>query len=316
MKRLIVIGMLVLLLGCAKESTLYPQASVEEYLNQLLDYMEQNHVNRKSIDWPTLRAAVQQKGKSASRIYEADESIILAFELLNDKTSFLLKTNGQALTYTTACEDTAPPEVTVPADIGYIKIPAFSNTGVSAAIFAEKMHGEIKDQDRADLKGWIVDLRENTGGNMWPMIAGIGPILGEGTTGFFIDSDEAEKSMAYVNGASTYNDVPVVAVSFPHTLLSPNAKVAILMSHSTINAGEAVAVAFSGKADTRSFGAATCGRSGGNQAYQLSDGAVLYLTIAFLTDRNHIEKRGELIPDELITDPTLIFDRAVDWINQ
>jgi len=37
--------------------------------------------------------------------------------------------------------------------------------------------------DRDDLIGWIVDLRGNGGGNMWPMLAGVGPVLGEGVVG-------------------------------------------------------------------------------------------------------------------------------------
>jgi hypothetical protein len=31
----------------------------------------------------------------------------------------------------------------------------------------------------------VVDLRSNSGGNMWPMIAGIGPVVGEGHLGAF-----------------------------------------------------------------------------------------------------------------------------------
>jgi len=38
----------------------------------------------------------------------------------------------------------------------------------------------IGDLDRSHPAGWIVDLRGNVGGNMWPMLAGIGPVLGEG----------------------------------------------------------------------------------------------------------------------------------------
>jgi C-terminal processing protease CtpA/Prc len=34
--------------------------------------------------------------------------------------------------------------------------------------------------DQGNLAGWIVDLRNNGGGNMWPMLTGIGSILGEG----------------------------------------------------------------------------------------------------------------------------------------
>ncbi|MEP2667876.1 MAG: S41 family peptidase [Cyclobacteriaceae bacterium] len=318
MKRSIVSILVVALiqLGCSTQESFFKQTTVEEYLNQMLDYMEENHINRKSIDWEAFRLAVQQKGATAANIDEADESIVLALEMLNDQTSFMITRLGEPLTFSTPCTDTEAPEVTVPEGIGYIKIPTFGNTGVNAAVFAEKMHAEIQAQDKADLKGWIVDLRENTGGNMWPMLAGIGPILGNGIAGYFVDSDNVKNSISYTDGAAIYEDDAVVAVSFPYTLISPNSKVAVLVDHATTNAAEAVAIAFIDKANTRSFGAKTCGRAGGNQTFSLSDGSVLYLTVAFIADRNQTEQRGELTPDELVTDPAMIFEKAVEWINE
>ncbi len=46
--------------------------------------------------------------------------------------------------------------------------------------YATKLQGIIADLDKAHPAGWVVDLRGNVGGNMWPMLAGIGPVLGEG----------------------------------------------------------------------------------------------------------------------------------------
>lgn len=303
-------------LGCSTQEPFFKPTTVEEYLTEMLDYMEQNHINRKSIDWVTFRQAVQQKGATFASINEADESVLLALEMLNDQTSFVITSLGQPLTFSTPCTDTEAPEVTVPEGIGYIKIPTFGNTGVNAAVFAEKMHAEIQAQDKADLKGWIIDLRENTGGNMWPMLAGIGPILGNGIAGYFVDSDNVKNSISYADGAAIYEDDAVVAVSFPYTLVSTNSKVAVLVDHATTNAAEAVAIAFIGKANTRSFGPLTCGRAGGNQTFSLIDGSVLYLTVAFLADRNETEQRGQLTPDELINDPAMIFEKAVEWINE
>lgn len=40
--------------------------------------------------------------------------------------------------------------------------------------------------NRDDPAGWIVDLCGNGGGNMWPIIAGVGSVLGDDLLGFFI----------------------------------------------------------------------------------------------------------------------------------
>lgn len=317
MKKSIVSVLVVALIqiGC-NQDPIFRQATVEEYLDQLVDYMEENHINRKSIDWSTFRATVQQKGAEAGNIAEAESSIKLALELLDDQTSFLITNVGKPVTYGTPCTDETAPEVTVPENVGYIKVNAFGGSGVNAAVFAERLHGEISKQDKADIKGWVIDLRGNTGGNMWPMIAGIGPILGNGTVGYFIDSDNQKNTIGYKDGASLYDDDAVVAVSFPYTLVSPDSKVAVLVDHATTNAAEAVAIAFIGKSNSRSFGPLTCGRAGGNQTFTLSDNSVLYLKVSYMADRNETERRGELTPDELITDPEMIFAKAVEWINE
>src|SRR5690348_5042975 len=45
--------------------------------------------------------------------------------------------------------------------------------------FETNLQRIIGDLDRYHPDGWVVDLRGNVGGNMWPMLAGIGPLLGE-----------------------------------------------------------------------------------------------------------------------------------------
>lgn len=314
---LVACGLLIIgLISCDPDNPFAPPRA-DDYLNELIDVMEKNHINKDAIDWSSLRSQVLQKAADAQTISQADDAVILALQLLGDKSSFVVKASGATLEYKEPCTDATPPAVTVPTGIGYIKIPPYSNFGLNAAIFAEKMHGDIRDQDDATLKGWIVDLRENTGGNLWPMIAGIGPILGDGTTGFFVDNAGTKTPFGYQAGSSTYDNESVVTISFPYSpLKSAGGKVAVLVDHSTTNAGEGVAVAFSGKENTRSFGLTTCGQNNGSQPFQLSDRSVLYLAVAFLVDRNEKSFQGQIIPDELLTDNALIFDKAVEWINQ
>ncbi len=316
MKRLSILVLLAFVIASCETENPFAPTSAEEYLNEMIDVMEAHHINRDNIDWTAFRAAVLQKAIGATGIVEADESILLALQLLDDKNSFVLTARNTTIEFKVSCEDVVPPAVTTSDEIGYVKIPAVSTFGVNAAVFAEKMHGEISDQDKADLKGWIVDLRGNTGGNLWPMIAGIGPILGDGTLGFFVNASGTKTPFGFNGGSSTFNDESIVTVSFPYTLVSTSSKVAVLMDHSTSNAGEGVVVAFSGKPNTRSFGAPTCGVGGGSQPFQLSDGSVLFLFISFLIDRNEKKFQGIIQPDEVVSDHAMIYDKAVEWINQ
>src|SRR4051812_15802719 len=49
-----------------------------------------------------------------------------------------------------------------------------------------RIQQQIKELETHAPCGWIVDIRGNRGGSMWPMLAGVGPILGEGLVGEFI----------------------------------------------------------------------------------------------------------------------------------
>ena len=51
--------------------------------------------------------------------------------------------------------------------------------------FTKKLHGIVADLLAQKPDGWLVDLRGNGGGNMWPMLGGITAILGEGDLGSF-----------------------------------------------------------------------------------------------------------------------------------
>src|SRR4051812_19494572 len=49
----------------------------------------------------------------------------------------------------------------------------------TATAFATRVQELIRAVDQPPAWGWIVDLRQNGGGLMWPMLARIGPLLGE-----------------------------------------------------------------------------------------------------------------------------------------
>jgi hypothetical protein len=62
----------------------------------------------------------------------------------------------------------------------------------------------------------------------------------------------------------------------------------------------AVAVAFRGRPNTRSFGKPTQGKSTANQGVPLKDGATLVVTVATFQDRRGNVYGGPIIPDEII----------------
>jgi C-terminal processing protease CtpA/Prc len=203
----------------------------------------------------------------------------------------------------------------LPADIGYVRVGSFAGTPEQATTFASGIQATIRNADRDSLIGWIVDLRGNGGGNMWPMIAGLGPVVGTGTLGAFIDPDGQEILWGYRDGASWLGSRDLQRVPSPYTLRRPNPRVAVLVDNGVASSGEATFLAFRRRPDTRSFGAPTCGLSTANSGYPLSDGALLNLTVSVMADREKGLAGDQIAPDERVTGTTAVVDRAVEWLR-
>src|SRR5688572_20479446 len=184
---------LLLCLSCSTPVPTAPliltPAAVAAYATEVIDVLQTHSYYRDQIDWVSLRSRVAQTAAAGSSKYATVE---LAISLVADNHSFYQARGGPIIFpfSTPQCAENAPfpPAFSGPTDIGYVQVRATSLTGPAAVTYAQNMQADIQRQDRADLSGWIVDVRQNTGGNMWPMLAGVGPVLGEGLAGYFVDA--------------------------------------------------------------------------------------------------------------------------------
>jgi carboxyl-terminal processing protease len=81
---------------------------------------------------------------------------------------------------------------------------------------------------------------------MWPMVAGVGPVLGEGVIGYFIDPTGVENAWEYRDGASWDNGVAQQRVDAPYRLRRDRPRVAVLTDGGVASSGEATVIAFRG----------------------------------------------------------------------
>src|SRR5690606_30923928 len=66
-----------------------------------------------------------------------------------------------------------------PDRIAYLKMDgAMHSTNEKAFNYSDSLQSLIKSLDIENPKGWILDLRENDGGEFSSMLVGIGPLLG------------------------------------------------------------------------------------------------------------------------------------------
>jgi carboxyl-terminal processing protease len=287
-----------------------------QYLDRVLQVMETNSVKRLTIDWIAFRAAVLVEAAGAQNPVDTYPAIGAAIRLLGDgHSSFLNPAGAVVVRASQSCPSSSAGIPTVPATIGYVRVPAFSGTGDAATAFADSIQRDIMSADRDDLIGWIVDLRGNGGGNMWPMVAGVGPVLGDGLAGFFISSSGLATAWEYRSGTSRLDGAVLQQVTAPYQLKRARPRVAVLTDGGVASSGEATVIAFRGRAEARSFGTPTCGLSTANQGFPMSDGATLFLTVAVMADRTRAAYGSQVAPDEIVMDSALAVERAITWLR-
>ena len=210
-------------------------------------------------------------------------------------------------------------------NVGYLDLPTHDGSGdVQGQDYATLAQNAIREVDAEPRCGWVVDLRRNGGGNMWPMIAGVGPILGEGVAGAFVYVSQ-KNLWSYAAGQSLLNGFKVHAVggSF-YQLRRPAPPVAVLTSSQTGSSGEAVTLSFVSRPNTRSFGEPTSGVPTVNASTRLSDGALLVLTVALMADRTGQTYDQPIKPDQpaninwtlLESDRDPVVSAALEWVRQ
>jgi len=278
-----------------------------EYLNEAMDLLEEKSVHRNKIDWKTFRANILKKAKQAKNIEDTYTTLSYAVSTLGDNHSYFKPVNE-----TNTANKPLPvlsDEVT-PGDIGYIRVPFCIGRQDD---YVSTIRTKLKEQSRKKLKGWIIDLRGNFWGNMWPMLLSIEPLIGNGVMGYFVDANNKYQAWKLDKGKVYIDDELVMAFKFDEELDLSNQFLAILTDHKTASSGEAITVALKSRKRSKSFGNPTYGVSTGCVAHRLSDGSIINLAESVFADRTK-KKYGLSITPDVIVNQTAALKAGIDWI--
>jgi carboxyl-terminal processing protease len=283
-----------------------PAPAAARYVERALDILERNSIRRSAIDWPSFRTAVLKQARGAAAPADTYPALRFALGSLGDHHSYLLTPERTAALAEAPVSNARtgrapmPPRGSLLDGIAYVWLPGFAGGSAAKQVeFAEQVQQTIRQLDAAETCGWIVDLRDNTGGNLWPMLAGIGPLIGDGEAASADYPDGRRVPLWYRDGRAGLGDyVQLRVAGAAYELRTPQPYVAVLQGPRTASSGEVIAAAFRGLPRHRSFGSATRGLSSGNRTFDLSDGAALVLTVAATRDRTGRSYVGALEADE------------------
>jgi hypothetical protein len=283
--------------------------------------IKQFNAHAKGANWDIIdssyRDALLQARNSTDSIY----AIVDVFEALDDVHS-TIQMQGQTFGYYHAVSPEASAnlqpllqrqreqtgkifDTIFPEHIAYIRIPTLYVWGDEVNTYTRAIQDALCRIIDKETKGCIVDLRLNGGGNMYPMLAGLFPLLGNNE---LIHTTYADSTVQYTwllkkgNLYAMNADGEKVPVTNGHTdcqEMYDKLKVMVLLGPCTMSSGQATAVAFYKRPNTLFIGEPSApGYTTANTYYSFSQGITLNMASGFISDRE-----GEIYPE--IVNPQL-----------
>lgn len=177
-------------------------------------------------------------------------------------------------------------------NIGYLRIPQDNTSDNAKAMqsHSQNFHQQVCEIHEQNPEGWIIDLRLNTGGNMYPMISSISALIGSGDFAYQVDRDGTTtnwsiKELAIMQGEDTITSLRESCLPD----LSKE-KLVVLTSQITGSSGEITALALSKRPNTYFIGEQTAGFMTSNELIRLPQETFLLLAHAYEANRY-----GELV---------------------
>lgn len=280
--------------------------SAERYGKDALATIGKNGIYSGSDEWKSTYEECLKMIENAESYEDTYPAIKKALSVGGGKHSMLMtKSESQD---TTESYDEVLPTVSLSGDIAVIKLPDFLGTAEAGRKYAKVAEDFIHD-NRDKVKGVVLDLRGNTGGDMGPMATAVSSLLPDGELMYYhyrsydvpVTLKDGVISNAGTGGKSLYPDEKL------------KVPVAILTDDMTASSGEALTLCFRGLENVKTFGAPTAGYTSVNMLYSLYDGAQMYLTVAFDKARTgEIFKETSIEPD-VATDSPL--EAALEWLR-
>jgi len=305
-----------------------PSPQALAYLDQAIALLRAHHINSAKADWPRLIAEAHAEiagAKTSAGTYSAIRDLIGALGvrhtfLMPPPTKSQIDAAAKAGPTGVVAGTEMPTSALLDGRIGVVRLPGLDTFAPGGAERAKTypaiLRAGLEQLDKANLCGWIVDLRNDTGGNMWPMLAGLDPLLGASPFGVFVSSAGATQSWSRTPGGIVSVAAEPASPAPPaFALKHAAAPVAVLIGPNTTSSGEMTALALIGRPGVRTFGGASGGFLSGNTVLPLPDGAHIAVTEVLVRDRTG-KDYAEMIQPDVPTSPDMAEQAAKAWIEQ
>lgn len=302
MKKLIGNLLLLALASSAVSCTLFMnQHSPKGYVRYAVYLLDRDGLYADRSEWKEKRKDILAAASGIENLDEAHALIQEAAGVAGGKHSFIMAPVKDTASY----PESAPEVKMLEGNVIHAKLPGHTGVKVSDSLYIHTVFDYL--QEHLDVRGVIVDLRGNTGGNMYPMIASVSPLLPEGVVIQFKSRKQTTPiPLEYVT--RSYQIASESIGKFP-----ASTPIAVLTDENTGSSGEATLICFLGLDNVKTFGGPTAGYPSGNVTHTLADGYLFAITRSA-----EIARTGEVFCEDPIqpdVNTETPLEEALAWIG-
>jgi C-terminal processing protease CtpA/Prc len=279
-----------------------------------------NSVFRKTANWAEIDRGFRSKLDSAANLADTMKAFTYVFAKLDDPHSAIYFNNQYYGYYRVIRDEQTRARIRrlferiqkennviktrmLAKGYVYVQVPGNNamNPGQVNAI-AQALNDSVCKYQPSTVKGFIIDLRLNGGGNLLPMLSGLSALLGEGYIGGQADPDgEVTARWSIQKNNYLQGGYPVTDVQRGCRADFSKHPVVLLLSGATVSSGSMTAIAFKGRPKTWFIGEPTGnGYTTGNSWYALKGNFNLNLATFFVADRKGNVYKTTVDPDQTI----------------
>lgn len=363
MRQILIVLIISIFYGCSSEKKNPAQNDPEELLRLVVDHVKKESIYSNEVDWVTLEKQMdslfslgsEDSLTSLIRPFEHMLSVLGEFHGWIVLDTIIDPANLQKIKFIKANDslfNRLPYHSTeywqnwyvieqimlksdsircmmLPQSVAYVEIPLSyldRNDTISKIKQINSIRSALCNLQSRNPKGWIIDLRGNLGGSMWPMMNGLGALFPNTDLGGVTkDGQSFDQRWKMIDGVFHYGEDV-----FEHRIqeicpdTNPNVRYIFLVGRYTASSGESIVSAFKGQNNIIIIGEETSGFTTSNEGEVIGGRILCNIgTSYFMSNNGESYKSGGINPDILIesiydpNNPTAgpIIDTAVEIIN-
>ena len=309
--------------------------------DSMYSIIQQRSIYSNKADWNVIEKNFKSKLQNAKTDIDTIKAFISIFERLGDVHSNISYNNKTYSNYPTYDDTTLKKLMPLVAksqqqngiiktsvvekNYGYIQIPGIQAWGQKTNEYAQAIADSICWLAAKKVKGYIIDLRLNSGGQLSAMLSGLNLLLGNTYLGGGVNSYGTETNrFEILKNNFCINAVQMTAIKNKCDALLSSKPVVVLIGPATISSGSISAIAFKGRPATLFIGEPTAdGYTTGNDYFYFTPTLSLNLSTSYSQDRNKIIYKNSVEPEVVIKDgddfDRLINDKkvkkAIEWMK-